>query len=44
MEGPAKKTDEFPYKGAKEILLVNEVDNKEFLQVCLKRCIKNYPL
>ena len=32
---------EFPYEGAKEMLLVDEVDNKEFLD-CLMLCMSSY--
>ena len=37
---PAAVCD-FPYAGAKEMLLVEEVDNKEFLQNWLRQCTMN---
>ena len=33
---------ELPYEGAKEMLLVDEVDSKRFLQSCLRQCTMNY--
>ena len=35
---------ELPYEGAKEMLLVDEVDNKEFLQACFMQCMMNCQL
>lgn len=34
---------EFPYEGAKEMLLVDDVDNKEFLQDLLKAMYAELP-
>ena len=34
---------DFPYEGAKEMLLVDKIDNKEFLKKnYLRQCTKNY--
>ena len=35
---------ELPYEGAKEMFLVDEVDNKGFWQICLVLCMTNCQL
>lgn len=35
---------ELPYEGAKEMLLVDEVDNKEFWRACFMQCMMNCQL
>ena len=34
---------DLPYEGAKEMLLVDEVDSKVFLRSCLRQCTMNCP-
>lgn len=36
-------TYEFPYEGAKEMLLVDDVDNKEFLEKLLRSMYEELP-
>ena len=34
---------QLPYDGAKEMLLVEEIDNRGFKKNCLRQCMKNCP-